>query len=234
MSEYILVHGAFFGGWCWDTIAGNLRAQGHVVYTPTLKGLAERHTELSQTTGLYDHIADVVRAIDNAHEDKLILVGHSYGGMPVMGAADQRAERIASILFLDAFVPEHGESAQSIREGYSKGQDKIELPPAKNNRIPPLSAKSFGISGERAALVDGRLTSHPELAVQQPISLADHWQSIAKKTYLRTRKFPAPYFDKTCENLKNKPDWQVFEKDQHHCLMLTEPNWLLEFFKMKL
>lgn len=234
MAEYILIHGAFFGGWCWDGLAAGLRKHGHIVHAPTLTGLAERCSELLPTTNLDDHIADVIDVVDNADGDDLIVAGHSYGGMPTMGAIDQRSERIGSVLFLDAFVPGHSDSAQSIRDGYSMGQDKIELPPSQNNRIPPISAEKFGFTGEMAEFVDSHLTPHPDLAIRQPITLTNRWRSISKKTYLRTLKFPAPYFDLTCRMLKDEPDWHVFEQNCRHCPMLTDLDWLLEFFRRKL
>jgi pimeloyl-ACP methyl ester carboxylesterase len=113
-ATYVLVHGAGHGGWCWQRVARLLRAEGHDVHTPTLTGLGDRSHLLTPEVGLGTHIADVVSLL--FHEDlrQVILVGHSYGGMVITGAADRALDRVAQLVFLDAAIPASGESLASV------------------------------------------------------------------------------------------------------------------------
>lgn len=114
MATFVLVHGAWHGGWCWQKLTPLLTAAGHEVYAPTLTGLAERASELSPDVGLDTHIQDIVGLLVDKDLHGVILVGHSYGGMVITGAVDQAPERIAHLVYLDTFVPRDGDSMTSI------------------------------------------------------------------------------------------------------------------------
>jgi len=114
MATFVLVHGAWHGGWCWQKVTPFLEAAGHAVYTPTLTGLAERASELSPEVGLDTHIQDIVGLLEEEDLHGVILVGHSYGGMVITVAVDQAPERIAHLVYLDTFVPRDGESMVSV------------------------------------------------------------------------------------------------------------------------
>ena len=109
MATFVLVHGAWFGGWCWQKVIPLLEAAGHEVYAPTLTGLAERASELSPEVGLDTHIQDIVGLLEEKNLHGVMLVGHSYGGMVITGVVDQVPERIAHVVYLDTFVPRDGE-----------------------------------------------------------------------------------------------------------------------------
>src|SRR5262249_55010361 len=113
-STCVLVHGGWHGGWHWDDVARRLRDAGVRVYAPTLRGLAERAGEATEWTCLADHVADVVAVLDAEDLRDIVLVGHSYGGAVVTGAAHQRPDRVAKLVYLDAFVPEHGQSLADL------------------------------------------------------------------------------------------------------------------------
>jgi pimeloyl-ACP methyl ester carboxylesterase len=114
VSAFVLVHGAWHGGWCWDRVAPALRAVGHDVHAPTLTGLSERAHLLSPTVGLDTHVEDVVRLLDVLDLREVVLVGHSYAGQVVTAVADRRPERIARRVHLDAFVGDDGEAARDL------------------------------------------------------------------------------------------------------------------------
>ena len=114
MATYVLVHGAWHGGWCWQKVIPFLEAAGHAVYAPTLTGLAERAAELSPDVGLDTHIQDVVGLLVDKDLHGVILVGHSYGGMVITGVVDAVPERIAHLVYLDTFVPRDGDSMAGI------------------------------------------------------------------------------------------------------------------------
>jgi pimeloyl-ACP methyl ester carboxylesterase len=114
MATFVLVHGAWFGGWCWQKVIPFLEAAGHEVYAPTLTGLAERASELSPEVGLDTHIQDIVGELQEKNLHDIVLVGHSYGAIVITGVVDQVPERIAHLVYLDTFVPRDGESMADV------------------------------------------------------------------------------------------------------------------------
>ena len=114
MSTFVLVHGAWHGGWCWDRVAPALRAAGHEVHAPTLTGLSERAHLVSPLVGLDTHVEDVVRLMDTLDLTDVVLVGHSYAGQVVTAVADRRPHAVARRVYLDAFVGADGESAREL------------------------------------------------------------------------------------------------------------------------
>ena len=128
---YVIVHGAFGGGWDWKNVAGLLTADGHTVYRPTLTGLGERAHLSSPDIGLSTHVNDIVNVILYEDLHDVVLVGHSYAGMVVSGVIDRVPERIRHVIYLDAFIPEDGESAnecwraQGVPPFRTDGQDEV-------------------------------------------------------------------------------------------------------------
>ena len=105
MATYVLVHGAFLGGWCWRDVAARLRAAGHDVFAPTLTGLGERYHLATPDTDLETNVQDIIGVIDWEDLNDIVLVGHSYAGMVVGGVAGRHGDRIKSIIYLDAHIP---------------------------------------------------------------------------------------------------------------------------------
>ena len=114
MATFVLVHGTWHGGWCWQKVIPFLKEAGHEVYAPTLTGLAERASELSPYVGLDTHIQDIVGLLSEKNLHEVILVGHSYGGMVITGVVNAVPERIAHLVYLDTFVPRDGESMAGV------------------------------------------------------------------------------------------------------------------------
>src|SRR6516225_6895333 len=112
--NFVLVHGAWHGGWCWRRVADRLRASGHLVFTPTLTGLGERSHLLRPDLDLDVHIADVINVIKWERLSDVVLCGHSYGGFVISGVAERAADLIRSIVFLDAFLPNSGDAIEDI------------------------------------------------------------------------------------------------------------------------
>jgi pimeloyl-ACP methyl ester carboxylesterase len=111
MANFVLVHGAWQGGWAWDRVVPLLRARGHQVHAPTLTGVGDRTHLLSPQVGLEAHIQDVIATIANQRLQNVILVGHSYGGQVIAGVATALPAALRQLVFLDAFVPDDGECA---------------------------------------------------------------------------------------------------------------------------
>lgn len=115
MTTFVLVHGAWQGGWTWSRVVPHLRARGHEVLTPTLTGVGDRAHLLSPQIGLDTHVADVVATLVNERLRDAVLVGHSYGGVVVAGVASARPDLVARLVYLDAFVPHHGATATQLQ-----------------------------------------------------------------------------------------------------------------------
>ena len=124
---YVIVHGAWGGGWAFKEVDNRLTADGHKVYRPTLTGQGEKVHLATTNTDLSTHIQDIVNVIlyENLHD--IVLVGHSYGGMVVTGVADRVPDRIKHLIYIDAFLPENGESVDTIREMAGKSGLKTVL-----------------------------------------------------------------------------------------------------------
>ena len=114
MVTFVLVHPAWLGGWCWRKVTPLLRARGHEVFTPTLTGLGERSHLAKRDIGLETHIQDVVNVLEYEDLSRVILVANSSGGVVITGVADRLPERIARLVYVDAFVPEDGQSLLDI------------------------------------------------------------------------------------------------------------------------
>ena len=114
MANYVLVHGAWHGGWCYRDTAAALRKAGHRVLTPTHTGVGQRAHLNAENITLETHIRDVLGCIEAEELDDVILVGHSYGGMVITGVADRLGGRVKVLVYLDAFVPEHGDSLNGL------------------------------------------------------------------------------------------------------------------------
>ena len=120
---FVLVHGAWHGGWCWRRVADRLEAKGHKVFTPTLTGLGERSHLLREGVNVSTHVADIVNVMKWERLDGVVLCGHSYGGMVVSGVAEQITGKIASIVCLDVCRPgprRRSSSTRRIRPGSTR------------------------------------------------------------------------------------------------------------------
>jgi pimeloyl-ACP methyl ester carboxylesterase len=127
MATIVLVHGAWQGEWCWERVVPLLERAGHDVRTPTLTGCGVRAAELGPQTTLDTHVAEIASLVGDLG-GPVLLVGHSYAGMVVSAVADAMADRLAGLVFLDAFYPYDGESALSL------------MPPPFQDRFRSLAA----------------------------------------------------------------------------------------------
>ncbi len=224
METFLLIHGAFHGGWCWQLLADCLVKAGHRVYTPTLAGLGECAQMDPQTINLDTHIEDVCAAIESNDLRKVTLVGHSYGGMPITGAADRMPDRIQTIIYLDAMIPQNGKSALDIRYPFQTPFPQ----PNKLGLIEPIPASAFNVDGALGEWVDHQLTPQPVMTVTQPIQLTGHRLNIQKKIYIRAKGYNAPYFDRFFKERSSDPTWITFLRPWGHDMMITNPKELAQ------
>lgn len=230
MSEprtFVLVHGAWHGGWCWRRAADLLRARGHCVFTPTLTGLADRSHLLSGAITLQTHADDIVNLVKWERLESICLAGHSYGGMPVSLAAEALGAKISSLVFLDAFVPEDGDTPldlitpnvrEDIRAAIARGEISRPSPPAAYFKVMAEADREW---------VDALTTPHPNGVWTGVMKLTGARERIAKKTYLRAGLYPNAIFDAHMEKCRAR-GWRAFSIAAGHDVMADAPRELAD------
>lgn len=226
MATYVLVHGGGHGGWCYQRVARILRGRGHDVYTPTMTGLGERSHLLRPGIDLDLHINDIVAVLHYEDLHDIILVGHSYGGMVITGAADRAAERVGKLVYLDAANPGNGQSLVDVAGPVIlatrpagevvEGVELVLLPA-------PGAAAFYGVTDPAdIAWMEERLTGHPWKCFEQPLTLTNEDALWAIPQYhvvctstLATRD---PELMATARQAG-----RLWDIDTGHDLMITEP-----------
>jgi pimeloyl-ACP methyl ester carboxylesterase len=198
-TTYVLVHGAWHGGWCWSRVAERLRAAGHQVYTPTLTGLGERSHLLSPAIGLGTFILDICNVLTWEDLHDVVLVGHSFGGLAISGAADRMPERLRRLVYLDAFLLPPGVSAFDTLPAAVVA--KLEEKMTEAGGIAPPRPGSLGLeaSGD-IAFVQGRLTPHPVGTYREPMRLSHPLGNGLPAAYWRCVQPPFP-------SVQDSRDW---------------------------
>jgi pimeloyl-ACP methyl ester carboxylesterase len=151
MATFVLIHGSFHGGWCWQKVERLLRQSGHEVYTPTLTGLGERSHLATRQTGLEVHIQDILNAIKYEDLHETVLVGHSYAGLVMAGVAEVVPERLSRLIHLDAFIAHDGKSAFDLMPGMGPAWTQMAGSYGDGWRVPPMSPEELGITNPAEA-----------------------------------------------------------------------------------
>ncbi|MDX2008763.1 MAG: alpha/beta hydrolase family protein [Myxococcaceae bacterium] len=219
---FVLVPGAWHGGWAFERVGRVLEGQGHAVDAVTLPGLSERKGELDASIRLQSHVDDVKRRVERA-ATPVVLVGHSYAGMVVTPVAAALPGRIARLIYLDAFIPTPGSSMLSLmKQAYSDKWRAKAKAVSQGLWVPPmLDAKAMGISDPKdAALVDARLTPHPMATLEEPVSFDEAALASVERRYVWCAKYPG--FKRYADQARAKA-WDVRELQAGHDAMWTHP-----------
>ena len=189
MAQFVLVHGAWHGAWCWSRLLPLLRGAGHGAHAVTLTGVGDRSHLLSPEIRLNTHRDDVLNAILFEELDDVVLVGHSYAGMVITGAADgllrQGSRILRRLVYLDAVVPRPGESWSS-RQPREIVEARMEAAIVRNETrvmLPP-DAKVFGLQGADHEWVTRRMTPHPFAVYQDPLHFDAERLSAVPRTFI--------------------------------------------------
>jgi pimeloyl-ACP methyl ester carboxylesterase len=221
---FLLVHGAWHGGWCWRPVAERLRKAGHEVFAPSLTGLGERRHLASSRVDLETHIADIAGIIEMEDIRGIVLVGHSYGGMVVTGVADRMADRIKRLVYLDAFVPENGKCLldYAVPERAARMRHEGE----RTGFVTPPPMSLWGLkSPEHLDFVGPREVRHPFATMEQPIRLENpaEWAHL-QKTYVYCSSPATGSFDQFAAKYRNAPNWRFHELKTGHDAMILMPD----------
>jgi pimeloyl-ACP methyl ester carboxylesterase len=223
-STFVLVHGAWHGGWCWNRLVPLLHAAGHRALTITLTGLGDRAHLNSPAVDLNTHVTDVVSMLEMDDLNDVVLVGHSYGGMVICGAAERAWRRIRRLVYLDALVPRHGQSGFDLNS--PQFREKLEQEATKKGdgfKIMPM-VDILGITdAQDLEWVRARLRPQPIGTFRQPVD-APAFASNIPSTFILCKQFG---FHATAERCRQN-GWPVLEIDCGHDAMVVKPQELSE------
>lgn len=214
-TTFVLVHGAWAGAWALARLVDRLIAKGHRVYAPTLSGLGERSHLAGYDVNLSTHVNDIVNEITWKDLDHVVLVGFSYGGLVVTGAAEKIAERIASVVYVDAFIPADGQSFADIT-GWN--------PIGKMTAPPDMPADAFANEADRAWVVS-KATQQPTATLTERLHVTGAYQRVSKKVYVKASGWAGP-FDSLASTLRADPSWTVLQIPCGHDVANLRPDEL--------
>ena len=234
MANFVLVHGAWHGGWCWRDVAAALRAAGHAVFAPTHTGVGERAHQSNEAVTLLTHVRDVAGCIEMEELDDVVLVGHSYGGMVITQLADLIPDKVRALAYLDAFVPRHGQSvidllgealAPDVAAQFVGGFRGAAQEHA-SGLMQPIPAEVFGISEANRAWVDRRCVPQALATFEMPALLSGAGDAVGTRVYLLADGWDPSPFRHFAARFENDPRWKVTAMPSGHDVMVDMPDEL--------
>jgi pimeloyl-ACP methyl ester carboxylesterase len=239
MTSIVLVHGAWEAGWCWRRVVPLLREAGHEVFAPTLTGLGERKHLATPEVGLDTHVQDIVGVLETEELDGVILVGHSYGGMVISGVAECVPECLAHLVYLDAFVPEDGQSAldllppdtqRGMADRVQAEGDGWRLPSVVSGTWETVLREYWKVTDPSdLAWLAAHLDPQPFKTMTDRLACTSPAARALPRTYIRCSMSGNPAFVQAAERAQRPGSgWQYFELPTAHLAMVTMPDELAE------
>ena len=228
MATFVIAHGAWSAGWAWKKMRPLMRARGHEIFTPTYTGVGERAHLAHKDIDLDAHIADVIGVLEAEDLRDVVLVGHSYGGMVATGVADRAANRIARLVYLDAFAPRDGQSLldlqteenrQRVREDARQNGEGWRITP---NPAPPDT------SPVDLAWVSAHRKPQPLKTFEQKIKLTGAVDRLPRTYVYCKRSRPGDVFRQFRDRAGKEKGWTVIDIDASHSPNVTAPEALAE------
>jgi pimeloyl-ACP methyl ester carboxylesterase len=220
----VLVHGAWGGSWTWREVASRLSAAGHEVHAPTLTGLAERSHVAPEDVNLSSHIADIAGLLHYENLSNVMLVGHSYGGMVVTGAADREPDRIAGVCYIDAFVPHSGQSLFDLSGPERAASHRAAAQAHDGGHSVPRPANPANSMPSSAAQFGHLFTPQPLATMSEPFVAKNPGRVPAQRHYALCRAYNPSPFHAIAARVKTQPEWTYSEFDALHDLIRTHPD----------
>ncbi|MGE0700441.1 MAG: alpha/beta fold hydrolase [Hyphomicrobiaceae bacterium] len=222
MTTFVLIHGAYQGGWIWQRIASRLRASGHAVYTPTLDGCAERKGAMRPGITTETHGEEIAQLLHYEDLKDTVLVGTSSGGMVMATAAERAPDRVARVVFADALALFDGEKIRDIVKRPASIEGDVAIGPSREDAEGRLFA---GLDETTKRWAGERVTLHPRACFYEPVKLPRFWDMPWKASVLYCSQAPNPgeaHIRRSCDKLKAR--WHVL--DTGHYPMLSTPDQL--------
>lgn len=229
-APIVLVHGAWGGAWIWRRVLGALRAAGHEVHAVTLTGDGERAHLRTPAIGLRTHIDDVLGLVAAEELSGIVLVGHSYGGLVVTGAADALLARSPALLrglvYIDAMVPLPGEcwSSQHSAEVVAA---RTAAAQANDGALPPPDPSGFGLAAADRDWLLRRQVPHPFGPYREPLQFSAERLASVPRCFVDCTTPAYPTIAPMRQRVRQQPGWQVIELATGHCPMVSEPEALV-------
>jgi pimeloyl-ACP methyl ester carboxylesterase len=228
MATFLLLHGAWHGGWCYRRLEGLLRAKGHPVFAPTLTGLGERSHLFRGDLNLDDHVTDVLQVIHYEDLNDIVLVGHSYGGMVISVVADQVPEKIGALVYLDAFVPEDGKCQMDYMPAELNEMFRASAAEQAGG-VTPLPAEALQVNEADVAWVNRLCVNHPIATFEQRAVFGGGIDELsAPKVYISASKFADGPFGQFYARFSGDPGWKTYSVASGHDVMVDAPDRLAE------
>jgi pimeloyl-ACP methyl ester carboxylesterase len=231
---FLLVHGAWHGGWCWRFVVDRLVGRGHRVFAPTLTGLGERRHLVEAATSLDVSINDIENLIEAEELSNVILVGHSFGGLVASGVADRMPQAIRSLVLLDSLLVENGQAAFDVlpKSIVEERMDSVKTS-GQHLAMPVNGLKGTGIPDDHplADWVRRRLTPHPLATYTTPLALKHPLGNGLPRTYVHCAN---PSYDTLAavrEHIKTLPGWSWETIDTGHDAMVLAPDLLADLLE---
>jgi len=225
MATFLFVPGAWHGGWCWKKLTPHLRVAGHEVYTPSLTGLGERSHLLTPDIDLDAHVQDILRLLFFEDLQKVVIVGHSYGGMLIPMVLERAADRIVHAVFLDALVPLPSHSLFDILPDVKTAMTERANQVGEGWYVPPWEGNTFGITDEEdKKWVMARVTPHPIKTFQQPARFSRAPYLVVPCTFVACEWVLQTYGAEPPQ----AEGMRYVELSTGHCAMYTAPRELAE------
>jgi pimeloyl-ACP methyl ester carboxylesterase len=225
----VLVHGAWGGAWIWRRVLAPLRAAGFEVHAATLTGDGERAHLLAPAITLATHVQDVVNLVRCEELTRVLLVGHSYGGMVITGAADALLEAgvaVARLVYVDAMVPLPGEAWSSTHTPETVAQRETAAA-AHGGALPPADPAAFGLRGEDHAWLLRRQVPHPFGPYHERLHFNGPRLALLPRTFIDCTAPALPTIAVHRQRVRSQPGWVVHELATGHCPMVSAPADLL-------
>lgn len=234
MANFVLVHGAWHGGWCWQRVTSALQAQGHRVHPLTLTGVGERAHLLAPSITLDTHIDDVISAIEVEELHDVILAVHSYAGMIGTAVADRLAKHLKHLVYVDAVVPKPGESWSSTQSAATQQQRLSAAQATTRFSFPPPDPEVFGLHDADHAWVKRRQTPHPGNTYQAPLDFDVHRVAAVPRTFVNCTQPALATIEPSRLRVKDAKFWdgawlpnsKIVELKTGHDPMISEPTAL--------
>jgi pimeloyl-ACP methyl ester carboxylesterase len=224
MATFVLVHGSCHGGWCWKKVIPLLTSHRHRVNTPTLTGLGERSHLVREDIDLSTHILDIIQVFEYEDLDDVILVGHSYGGMVIGGAAEKIPNRIKGLVYLDGYIPKDGKTAFDLVPGLEDVYKTRSLSEqGKEWLVQPYDPTAWGVTNtEDIAWMNRHLSPMPWHTHDQPIRINNPEARKIPKSYISCTEYKDFHF--MAQRAKLQLDWDYHELKTGHDAMIIAPN----------
>jgi pimeloyl-ACP methyl ester carboxylesterase len=228
VATFLVAHGAWSAGWAWKKMRPLLRERGHELFTPTYTGIGERAHLAHKDINLETHIADILGVLKYENLRNVILIGHSYGGMVATGVADRATDRIAHLVYLDAFAPRDGQSLldlqtdenrQRMRDDAKKQGDGWRITP---NPAPPDTSEAD------LAWVNAHRVHQPLQTFEQKLKLTGAVDKLPRTYIYCTKSRPGDVFRQFRDRASKEKGWKCIDIDASHSPHVTAPEALAQ------